>query len=148
MFKNEIVTFVMGMGAAAGTTLATTLTQSLAPVTVAGDASLVVAFVGASASTLVAATIASMLAMGISKPIEPRSTMWLYFIISAMLGAAAATVAVTAPFMKEYLGGVHPAPVAFIASFPGRWVIPVIVEEVPKRVRRLIRGETTDGETP
>lgn len=147
MFKNEVVSFVMGMGAAAGTTVATMLTQ-IGPNALHMDVStFTVAFVGASLSTLVAATIASLLAMGVSKPIEPRSTMWLYFVISAGLGATFAVVITTAPFFKPYFGGVHPSPLAFLASFPARWLIPVIIEETPKRVRKLISGtDAKDGE--
>lgn len=147
MFKNEVVSFVMGMGAAAGTTITAMLAQSVGQAQMAGDSTLAVAFVGASISTLVASTVAALLAMGISKPIQPRHTMWLYFVLSAMLGAAVAVIATTAPFMKSYFGGVHPTPIAFIASLPMRWIIPVIVDELPQRVRMIIRGQQDkDGE--
>lgn len=148
MFKNEVVSFVMGMGAAAGTTVATMLTQ-IGPNALHMDVSaMTVSFIGTSLSTLVVATIASLLAMGVSKPIEPRSTMWLYFIIAAGMGATFAVVATTAPFFKPYFGGVHPSPLAFLASFPARWLIPVIIEEVPKRAKKIISGaDVKDGES-
>ena len=147
MAKDEIVSFVMGMGAAAGTTTATMLTQAAAGLTQPDISTFTVAFIGASLSTLVAATIAALLAMGVSKPIQPRSAMWLYFVISAGLGATFAVVVTTAPFLKPYFGGVHPTPLAFLASFPARWLIPVIIEETPKRVRKLISGsDVKDGE--
>lgn len=138
MFKNELVSMVMAVGTAAGTTVAVHTSPSLF-----GQADVIsLAFLGTSASTVMASTIAALLAMGVAKPIEPRSAMWLYFVISAFLGAAVAAVLPHLPMIGETMAKAPTGPLAFIASFPARWVIPVIIEETPKRVKKLIGGDT------
>ena len=142
MFKNELVSLIMAAGAAAGTTMTVTTNQSIF-----GQADVVaLSFIGTSIATVIASTVAALLAMGVSKPIEPRSTMWLYFVISAFLGAAVAAVLPHLPMVGEALSRAPAGPIAFIASFPARWVIPVIIEETPKRVKKLISGDAKDGE--
>lgn len=138
MFKNELVSLVMAVGTAAGTTVAVTSSPTLF-----GQADVIsLAFLGTSASTVLVSTLAALLAMGVSKPIEPRSAMWLYFVISAFLGAAVAAVLPHLPMVGDTLARAPAGPLAFIASFPARWVIPVIIEETPKRVKKLIGGDT------
>lgn len=142
MFKNELVSLIMAAGAAAGTTMTVTTNQSIF-----GQADVVaLSFIGTSIATVIASTVAALLAMGVSKPIEPRSTMWLYFVISAFLGAAVAAVLPYLPLVGDELAKAPAGPIAFIASFPARWVIPVIIEETPKRVKKLISGSSSDGE--
>lgn len=143
MFKNELVSMVMAVGTAAGATVAVHSTPNLF-----GQADVVsLAFLGTSASTVLASTIAALLAMGVSKPIEPRSAMWLYFVISAFLGAAVAAVLPHLPMVGEAMSKAPTGPIAFIASFPARWVIPVIIEEVPKRAKKLISGREEGDST-
>ena len=138
MFKNELVSLVMAVGTATGATVAVQTTPNLF-----GEADVVsLAFLGTSASTVLVSTLAALLAMGVSKPIEPRSAMWLYFIISAFLGAAVAAVAPYLPLVGDALVNAPTGPLAFLASFPARWVIPVIIEETPNRVKKLIGGDS------
>lgn len=143
MFKNELVSMVMAVGTAAGATVAVHTSPNLF-----GHADVVsLAFLGTSASTILVSTLAALLAMGVSKPIVPRSAMWLYFVISAFLGAAVAAILPYLPMVGESLAKAPTGPIAFLASFPARWVIPVIIEETPKRVKKLINGGT-EGESP
>ena len=98
-------------------------------------------YIGTTVSAFTMAVLGALLAMGIAKPLTPRRHMWMIFVASFVLGAAATAVIPYIPLIKHIVLGAPPGPVALMTSFMSRWIIPVVIEETPKRVKSFISGD-------
>lgn len=105
-------------------------------------------FIGTTVSAFTMAILGALLAMGVAKPLTPRRHMWLIFVASFILGAAATAVLPHIPLIKHVILGAPSGPIALITSFMSRWIIPVVIEEAPKRVKAFISGNPVPKDAP
>lgn len=133
--KDVLASIVIGLGSATGVKVASEV-GLLNPVNHA-----TISMFGADIYALSMSIVGALLAMGVASPITPRSKMWLFFVISAIAGVTTASLLPFAPVIGDSLTKAPMAPVAFVMSFMSRWAIPVVIEEVPKLIKRKINGE-------
>lgn len=133
--KEGLASVIVGIGSAAGVKIASEVSL-FNPVNHAS-----MSMFGGDVYALSMSIIGSLLAMGVAQPLTPRSKMWVFFIISSIAGVTTASLLPYAPVIGDQLAKAPLAPIAFIISFISRWVIPVVIEEVPKFVKRKINGE-------
>lgn len=138
MLKESTVAITIGvlnaLGVATSATIFGVSDQALQP------------FIGTTVSAFIMAVLGALLAMGVAKPLTPRSHMWLIFVASFVLGAGLAALTPHLPVIGDGLAKAPAGPMALLTSFFSRWALPVAIEEVPKRLKSVISGSPVPKE--
>lgn len=94
---------------------------------------------GVGFSTLLASNIGAFMAALMSEPVRPPQKMWALYIASVLIGAASVAILPHIPGFT-WLAKAPPQGVGLVAGFFSRWVITVLIEHGPAKLKAWLNG--------